>query len=169
MKKCKNAEELYNKYKYLLYDISNSILNNSKLSEAVVQQTIQTVIDNYKLFRTLDETRIINLSCIITRNLAYNLSGKQEKMIQSLISLKENEVEEVFVNDENMAKIKTAMNELPFIYRDVIILEIVYRLKIDEIAILLNNNEQIIKERSQLGRKILLVSLKGSDDSVTKG
>lgn len=159
---CEKIKCLYEKYKYLLYSEAYKILPKQHFVEEIVQEVFVKIIENIDSIEEIDSKRTKNFLCVICKNLAINLYNKKNK--EKFLNIEEliyneaedlNEFYEVVINNENVVMIKHAIQKLPDIYRDVLILEKIYGYSINEISKLLNLSEAVVRKRSQKARIIL--------------
>lgn len=152
----KKFEELYNKYKNLMFYVSFEILKDKGLAEDIVQQSFIKIIE---IFNTLDlenchKTR--NLFVLISKNLSINLyNSRKNKETVDLEDSHYNNLEDPvgaleYENIEN--EVEIAIRMLPDIYSDIIYFKYVLGYSNLEISKLLNITEGNIRQRIKRGK-----------------
>lgn len=151
-------ESLYLKYRNLMYQIANRILNDTYLAEDAVHQAFLNVIPHLSKM-SLDESdsaKTKGFIIVITRNAAIDIYRKKhdcvsiEKLGNSIYDTSPS-VEAHIEYLEAMRKI----NELPSKYKDVLLLKFVYGCDNKEIQSILKIKEATIWKRIQRARELL--------------
>ncbi len=166
---------LYEKYKKIMYRSAKYILKDSELAEDAVHQTFLRVVNNLHKIDIENDVKTKNFLVIICKNVAINMYNKNSEINDNITYLdfdsdKKNDIEfvktpklepcNVLITKENVTTIVKAIEELPEIYRDVIILERFYGYSLKEISELLKIPYGTIKKRSERAREKLKDSLK---------
>lgn len=156
-------ESLYNKYKFLLYKEAYNILHDKSLAEDMVKQTFIKIMDNIHKIKDIDSAETRNYLCIICRNLSINFYNKNKRISiydkDDMIDIKsrlEDDFNELIIDNENVELLKKAVNKLPVIYRDVLILEKIKDNTIEDIAKILDISIDAVRKRSQRARKLIM-------------
>ncbi len=170
--KSRKVEILYDKYKNLMYKEAYRILADAGLAEDAIHQSFIKIIRNLDKIDLKDESRTRNFLVIICRNTAIDIYKKRLYLNNNSDSINyeiDDEVDDNMINyvepskividRETVNKVAEAIENLPEIYRDVILLEKLYGYTKEEIADLLGVNYETIKKRSIRARKILLKAL----------
>ncbi len=167
---CKKVELLYNKYKFFMYNQAYSILNDNYLAEDAVHQSFIKIIRNISKIEEIDSVKTKNFLAVICRNVAIDLYNEKKKKfvsIENIEILEDRRLEfpnEIIISNENVRRIKKAINSLPIIYKDVLILERLYGYTEKEVAKLLDISVEAAYKRSIRARKILLKILERDEN-----
>ncbi|WP_100065994.1 RNA polymerase sigma factor [Miniphocaeibacter massiliensis] len=152
-------EELYNKYKNLMFHVSYDILKDRAMAEDVVQQAFLKIIDIFDEinFENCNKTR--NLFVLISKNLSLNIYRSRKNievtyLEDSIINnFKDSKVDFEYENIEN--EVEKAILSLPDIYSDIIYLKYVQGYSNSEIANLFNLKEGTVRQRLNRGKEKL--------------
>jgi len=162
------VEQLYEKYKYLLYNVANDILHDKYLSEDAIHQTFIKVINNLHKIDKINCLRTRSFLVIICRNVAINIYNKRtylNKQNDSIDGITEenedysNDLTEIIISEENVQRIVKAIKELKPIYQDVLLLNKIYGYSVDEIANMLEISREAVKKRITRAKSYLCNSL----------
>lgn len=166
-----NIEKLYNKHKTMMYKEAYRILKDNPLAEDAVHQSFVKIMKNHKNIDFKDGNKTRNLLLIIARNTAIDIYKSRLYLNQNSNSLdfelNENddapvdyvEPSKVVIDKETINIVVKAIENLPEIYRDVLLLEKVHGNTKEEIAELLNISYETTKKRSLRARKMLAEAL----------
>lgn len=165
---------LYEKYKKIMYISAKNILKDSGLAEDAVHQTILRIMNNLHKIDIEDDMKTKNFLVIICKNVAIDMYNKNAKIKENITyldfdcdkqdnfdTLKTPKLEpcDLLITKENVNAIVKAIENLPAIYRDVIILERFYGYSLKEIGELLKVPYGTVKKRSERAREKLRESL----------
>lgn len=162
---------LYETYKVCMYREANRILNDFHLAEDAVQQAFIKVIANLDKIEVKNVEKTRNFLIIICRNIAINMYNKRARLFANseYIDLYDENDSINFgtvscpstsvIEKETMHDVLESLEELPNIYKDLIILENLHNYSKKEIAKLLNLNYDTVKKRIERGRKLLTEKL----------
>lgn len=167
--KAKKIEELYIKYKVMMYRIAYSILNDKILSEDVVQQAFITIMINFDKFEYLTEGRAKGLLIIITKNACLNIL-KRRKIIDFVSfdhkieeSIYENQLEDIIITNECYSSLLKEISHLDKKYSSVLQLKFIYGYTNSEIAKLLKISNETVRVRIFRARRMMIKCLKSEE------
>lgn len=159
---------LYEEYRACMYKEAFRILKDAHLAEDAVQQAfikiLKTSLDKIDL---RDVVKTKNFLIIICRNVSFDMYNKRMHLMASsdiidfFVDNEECEIvgydcpSKALISKETFNYVMEILDELPSIYKDVMILEHFHNYSKKEIAKLLNVNYDTIKKRSERARKIL--------------
>lgn len=156
-------EELYRKYKTIMYNNAYRILKNSALAEDAVHNAFLAVIENSQKIYNMSCNERRNYLLIINRNTAYaiykkNMNEQDIDDYADSIASSDN-IELNFEVTENTDKIFKMFKSLDTKYSDVLVLKFFYDLSDAEIAKKLditveNARTRIFRGRNQLKKMI---------------
>ena len=150
------VEQLYQRYKRLLYKVANTILNDKYLSEDAVHQTFVRIINNLHKIGEINCPQTQTFLVIICRNVAISLYNKRTYLnnrndfIDEMAEENEDfsgNPSEIAISRENVERIVSAIKELKPIYQDVLLLNKVYGYSVDEIVGMLGSPRETVKKR----------------------
>jgi RNA polymerase sigma-70 factor (ECF subfamily) len=163
----KKIEELYSKHGKEMFAIAFRILKDKNSAEDVVQQSFLKIMDKLHRIDLSDQNKTKKLLMIIARNVAIDVynSRKNVSANTEYIEAVDAEDSELFkltkspcdelIEKENHTLIMKFINNLAPIYKDVVMLEMIYGYTRKEIAQLLNIKYDTVKKRSVRAHKIL--------------
>lgn len=157
--------KIYDTYERRLFAYSMSILHNTALSEEAVSETFLSLAKNFKKVHNLEPDEMIAYAVIINRNLCYDILKKENRQKSNIVpdEFIESKSDTYFnENFENML-VADAVEKLPEIYRDAIMLKYFYGFSVKEISRQLHLSVGGVKSRLETARKILRKELAPND------
>ena len=174
----RKIEELYSKHGKEMFAIAYRILKDENSAEDIVQQSFLKIMDKLDRVDLSDENKTKKFLMIIARNLAIDVYNSRKNLSSNTEYIEAVDIDDsdMFTAmkspcDELIAKehhtlIMKLIHELSPIYRDVIILEMIYGYNRKEIAHLLNVKYDTIKKRSERAHKTLEEALRKEEELV---
>lgn len=156
-------ETLYYTYRHTMLHIAMQILKDYQLAEDAVQEAFLRLVKNFSKIGEVNCPRTRLFVVVIVRNVAITMLANYEK--QAIIEIPDAPIPiEYSLEEDIFGKIAyegvlSAIQELPFIYRDVLYFQCVEEYKLVEISKLLGIELETVKKRAQRGRKKLLEKL----------
>lgn len=145
-------ERVYNKYRYLMLQIANKILQNHHDAEDVVHQAFIAVIENLEKIIEIDSPKTRSYIVIITERKAIDLLRK----IQKRQTLEFNEdISGVEIPFEMDNPIATAIAKLPAQYREVLLMRYHNGFSAKEIASILSMSDSGVRKLIARAKKAL--------------
>ncbi len=162
---------LYNRYSAVMFGAAYRILHDQQLAEDAVQQSFEKILENVKRMPDDDNsTRTKTFMAIVARNTARDILRKKTAVIhvpyedeQLSDTLLDHDPLELLLEQENLQKLHTAIDQLPDKYGDVLKLRFVYDLEYREIAMLLNIKVNNVRLRIFRGKELLRQQLEGGE------
>lgn len=147
----------YEKYRYLMYDIANSILNDSHLAEDAVQEAFLRVAKNFSKVDDIDSITTRNYYVVITRNVALTMVKKENYTVdENLIKTKlEKEVLEKHMENEKDLNIIKNVLKMDEKYKVPIYLYYVYGFSSNEISDLMGIKASTVRKQIERGKALL--------------
>jgi RNA polymerase sigma-70 factor (ECF subfamily) len=149
--------EVYDSLEQQLFVLSMHRLENTALAEEAVSETFLALAENFKKIYNLEPAEIKAYTVIINRNLCFDIL-KNEKKQSSVIAV-DKQIESISDNsfNENLENLIVAelVEQLPDIYRDVIMLKYFYNFKVNEISKQLHLSVGGVKSRLEMARNLL--------------
>ena len=151
------AEQIYLKYKNLLFVVANDILQNQYDAEDALQQTMIRVIDNIDKIKDINSKQTRNFLCIICRNISLNMFNKIKsanisEIEDDLPDLRE-DIEALILTKDMYIKLKEFIHTLDKKYQDVLFLKLNHNLSSEEIARILDIKPETVRKRLERSRK----------------
>ncbi len=161
----KLVTEIYENNKRMLYGTAFSILKNDADAEDAVQTVMLNVIKNLDSFRNCDEKATVSQLYTYVRNASINIYNKNkrksqyESTIESEDKLAGDNTEDKVLDASLASNIVNAVNSLPEIYRDVIMLVCIHGYSQEKAAEILEISNSALRKRLFTARKKLSVVL----------
>ena len=157
-------EELYLKYRQLMFYVANEILNDVQLSEDAVQEAFIRISKNMNKIDNDNQVRTKAFLVTVVRNVALTMLKKENHYYdfseyQDLIVDKQ-EVEKNVLDRMEVKVYISAITKLSEKYRDILYLHCVQEYTVSEISKLLQLSQEVVKKRIQRGRKKILKDIK---------
>ena len=155
------VEQLYEQYRFLMYNRAYLILHDSQLAEDAVSQSFEKIIRVLHRIEEVNSSRTKNFLVIICENTAKDIYQKRLKFnlcddfVEEEIAAVSEDPLDIYVDSESVKRIKRALKNLKPIYRDVILLKAAHNLTNEEIVKLLNIPQETVKKRLYRGKIIL--------------
>ncbi|MDD5923430.1 MAG: sigma-70 family RNA polymerase sigma factor [Clostridia bacterium] len=157
---------LYQMYKGKLFAIAYYYLHDKYDAEDALQITFEKIMKNMHLVGEPDSVQTRALLSVMVKNNSINILNKKKKTMfiddDSYIlqmSSKDN-VERQVEGDIIKQSVISAINELPSIYRDALMLKYINGFDITEIAQALDSNYHTMQKRLKRGKNILMENLR---------
>ena len=142
-------EDIYNRYKKMMFWIANQILKDERDIDEVVQDSFIKIIRNLDKIEKINSKKTKSFISIIVKNTAIDayrksLSNRVEVELEDNLIFPSDELEEV--EKEGLNDIEIAIMKLPEIYKEVFLLKYSHELENYEIAKLLDIKESTVRE-----------------------
>lgn len=163
-------EEIYYKYRKLMFVCAKEILNNNENAEDAVQEAFIKIARNIrKVPKTNNEIKTFVV--IVVKNTAIDIYRKEKRRnhtnwedVEYSYSI---DIEKTIEMKEKIEKIEAAIASLPEIYRVVFGLKFGMKYSNKDIARILEISETTLRQRIYKGRKLLneiMRKIEGSKD-----
>lgn len=153
-------EEIYIKYRKLMFKAAFEILGNVQDAEDAVQDAFIRVSENLDKLGDADCPQTRNYCVIITRNICFNKLRRSAPLeIPEDISSGD-DVEETFFSEIGVELLERALKRLSTNYRDILYLTVYEELSLHKAAELLGITYENAKSRVKRARKKLAEILK---------
>ena len=155
--------ELFLTHGKLMKSTAKAILQNDSLAdEAVGDAFVKLITYLQKLkIEEIDSHKTKNLMVIISKNAAYNILQNENKhKYEDFDEVNELKIIPTQYNDNiedllSVSAVKSAVEQMPERYRDIILLKVYHDLSDKEIAIHLNISHNAVRKRLQRARVLL--------------
>ena len=140
-------EELYYRYRNLMYYIAYQVLHQDRDSEDAVQEAFFRIAKNMDKVKDIASTETKNFVAIITKREAMKIYDKKKK--RDLTNIKKH-------NSENLVnEVKNAIEQLPYKFSSLLTLKYVLGYSGKEIAEITGLTETNVRQQLMCGRKKL--------------
>lgn len=148
-------EELYLKYRKQMKKIAFKILGDDGLAEDAVHNAFLKIISNFDKFKEIDCQETKNLIVIIIRSVSIDIYRKRNREFEKTDILDKEISTETDFSAVQVETVLKAIEALPEIYSDILLLKIEYDYKDKEIAEILGTNVNTVSKRLERARKQL--------------
>ncbi len=152
-------ETVYKKYVKLLYHVAKNTLKDEQLVEDAVCSTFIRIAKNMHMIQEAISDKTMHLLLVIEKRIMIDISRKKYGKNVSKISLEEVGELSVEIDIDESSNIINALSELPYPYKDVLVLKYAYGYQNKEIACFLDLSISNIEKIITRGRKKLKVIL----------
>jgi len=165
------AEEIYAKYRGLVYHVTTKVLHDSYLVEDAVSETFIRVIKNIHKLNTINESERRSYIAVIARNEAITIYNKvkkhdeiatAEEWLEGIVD-ESATVEGTIVNNESYEEVVKLVYELPETLKEVLILHYFQEFSLKEISEILSVDYEAIKKRFQRAKQSVRRSLEQAE------
>lgn len=155
-------QELFNNNASKMYNIAFSILKNPANAEDAVQDAFLSLCDNADRYKKLTASELDGLCVIITKNKCLDQIKKMKW--NSPVDIEEirfppqetsQAPDEYIIKKEGSDNIRRIINQLPEIYREIIVLKFYYEFRTKEIAHLLGLPVKTVDTRLYRAKKLV--------------
>ena len=169
MNKKDMLEQLYHQYKYLMFRVSFSILNDSSLAEDAIHAAFLKLFNKSFVIDDINSKKTKAFMIIVVRNVAIDIYNKVNKQNNKCLDSDTMDIADsspmpigFIINQDSIDLIKNKLREMDSKYADVIVLKYFYDYSYAEISSLLSISEQTVRVRMHRAKKILASQLNGS-------
>ena len=148
-------EEMYLKYRKQMKKIAFKILGGDGLAEDAVHNAFLKIISNFDKFKEIDCQETKNLIVIIIRSVSIDIYRKRNREFEKTDILDKEISTETDFSAVKVETVLKAIEALPKIYSDILLLKIEYDYKDKEIAEILGTNVNTVSKRLERARKQL--------------
>lgn len=148
-------EEMYLKYRKQMKKIAFKILGDDGLAEDAVHNAFLKMISNFDKFKEIDCQETKNLIVIIIRSVSIDIYRKRNREFEKTDILDKEISTETDFSAVKVETVLKAIEALPKIYSDILLLKIEYDYKDKEIAEILGTNVNTVSKRLERARKQL--------------
>lgn len=148
-------EILYKKYVKLLYHVAKNTLKNEQLVEDAVCATFIRIAKNMHMIQEPISDKTMHLLLVIEKRIMLDISRKKYGKNVAKISLEEVSNLSVEIDMDENSNIIKALSNLPYPYKDVLVLKYAYGYNNKEIACFLDLSFSNVEKISARGKKKL--------------
>lgn len=148
-------EELYLKYRRQMKIIAFKILGDEGLAEDAVHNAFLKIISVFDKFNEIDCQKTKNLIVIIIRSVSIDMYRKRNREFEKTDILDKELPTETDFSAVQVEAVLKAIETLPKIYSDILLLKSEYDYKDKEIAGVLGTNFNTVSKRLERARKQL--------------
>lgn len=159
-------EDVYFKYRNLMYYVAYNILKDRQDAEDAVQTAFIRIANNIKQINEKNRHKTKAFVVIVTERIAINMYNKQKRTnhvpyddVSYNISNEET-LEDMVIDNMHYNEVLSRIAKLPIKYSEALTLKYVYELSGKEIAEIVNISHGAVRKRIQRGLDILKVGIK---------
>ena len=154
-------EKIFYMYRYQMFFVANKILNDEHEAEDAVQNAFMGIAQNIKSLPTDDKRVVRAYTLTAAKNAALNLLPQKQRRDMQLdideVDIADDEdVFERVAASEDMETISRAIEKLPDIYGDVLLLHCVCGLGVEQTALMLGRKKATVKKQITRARKLVV-------------
>lgn len=153
-------EELYHRYRGLMYHCAEALLHDSHLAEDAVNIAFMQIARNMDCVGEVDSNRTKRLLITIVERKAMTLYTRQNREYQRTVTMEEVEDMAVEFDSEEQTLLEEAILKLPLEYQQVILLKYSQEYSSKEIATMLDYSVSKVDQILSRGRRQLRNLLK---------
>ncbi len=152
-------ENIYYKYRNVLFGLAIKILSNRADAEDVLQETFIKVAKNINSIRDIDDKETNSYLAVILKNTAYDFLRKKSKCnevdIDSIKEIPRDDFIESMAGNIQYEKIVNIIKNIPSPYAEVLYLHFVRDYSVNTTAHLLDRKSETVKMQLVRGKRIL--------------
>lgn len=147
-------EQIYQKYKGLMFYVANKILHNEHDAEDAIHQAFIKIAENMKKIDEVDCPKTKGLVVTIVENKAIDLYRKKKKQSKMELFEEVSGMQVPYSGDDGLVK---CILKLDARYREIILLKYYYGYNLREIAKILGISESNANKLNQRAKKKLML------------
>lgn len=152
-------EQIYQKYRVLMYRVAYNVLNNRQDTEDAIQDAFVKIYDHIEDIGEVDSPRTRSYLMVVTRNVSLNVlrSRKHDSGadLDELDIAADSSMEDDVISQMSVEAIEDALRALPENYRDILYLTVFKEYDLHSAAELLGITYENAKQRLARARKKL--------------
>ena len=163
--------EIYYRYKDMMFYKAMSILHNPSIAEEAVQESFLKIAINISKISAANCSKTAAFIVIIIRNTAINML-KSEHLGETVPIDEVDEIVDIstdlltsLITREGYEKLITELKKLDKIYSDILMLKLVYGYNTDDISEMLKIPKRTVESRVYRGKKLLIKRLEVENDN----
>lgn len=153
-------EEIYIKYRRLMFKAAYEILGNVQEAEDAVQDAFVKLSNNLEKTGEVDCPQTRNFCVIITRNICFNKLRRNVPLEITEELPSDDDIEEKLLSDMGVEALERALEKLGTNYRDILYLTVYEEMSLHQAAELLGITYENAKSRVKRARNKLAELLK---------
>lgn len=163
------TERLYHLYRAGMYKAAYGILHEKHLAEDAVHESFIRILKNLHKINEIDCPQTRSFVVIICRNVAKNMLRERlylnnsEDLCEELSDGGAQNPEGIVLSRETLAEMEKAIEELPEIYRDTLLMKRAHGMSNEEIAEAFGITAEAVKKRLTRARQMVMEKLRRED------
>lgn len=157
---------IYEKYHQQMFNVAMILMGNVYDAEEAVQSALFAIARCVDGLDTSDESLVEIYVLKAVRNTCYNMTKKmgRQPVIVSVDNVGqeyiETDVAETVCSNEAYQRLVEVIKSMPYAYRDVLVLSLVFEQSVKQTAIIMSRPERTVRSQLKRGRQILIKVLK---------
>lgn len=155
-------EDLYIKYRQMMYAVAYRILNNSEDAEDAVHQSFLAIANHFKKIQQIPSQELKAYLVIVSKNKAINIYNKNKERAKKSTVMDEAHSVAVDINylgSFEKEELVRAIKKLPQIYKDIVYLYYLEEFSAKEIAQILDITPETVWKRAERVKGMLKENL----------
>ena len=155
--------QVYAKYHTMLLGYAYKITNDETLAEDAVSEAFLRLAKSFYNIHNFDVAGIASYTVIIVRNVCFDLMKDEETNLSYIDDLPNDDSNDFFDEAVNNKILASAVNDLPDIYWDVILLHYYYGMSVNDVSKELSISFSCAKKRLSTALMLLRKGLKDDE------
>lgn len=156
-------KQVYDTYRTMLLGYAYKITNDVSLAEDAVSEAFLRLAKSFYKIHNFDVAGIASYTVIIVRNVCFDLMKDEETNLSYIDDLPNDDSNDFFDEAVNNKILASAVNDLPDIYRDVILLHYYYGMSVNDVSKELSISFSCAKKRLSTALMLLRKGLKDDE------
>ena len=151
-------EKLYHRYKKMMIRAAYDILGEVSLAEDATHEAFIRIANNMHKVGEVESARTRKFIMVIVQNVARTIRKNERKYVEmdeTIEAASNEDVELEILKKLSLESVVSLLDELPIIYKEIVILYWLEDYSVAEVAKFLNVSPNTIKKRISRGRKII--------------
>lgn len=155
--------QVYNTYRTMLLGYAYKITHNVSFAEDAVSEAFLRLAKSFYKIHNFDVAGIASYTVIIVRNVCFDMMKDEEVQVSYIDDIPNDDSNDFFDEAVNNKILASAVNDLPDIYRDVILLHYYYGMSINDVSEELSISFSCAKKRLSTALMLLRKGLRGNE------
>ena len=147
--------KVYKTYHTKLFALAHSILKAKSLAEDAVSESFLKLAKNFQKVNKFEVSQIAAYTVIIVKNQCYDMLKSEEDNLSYSEEISNSDADRIIEEEANKRDLYWAINSLPDIYKDAIILRYYFNLSISDVSDQLGISYSGAKKRIAIALKML--------------
>ena len=156
-------KQVYDTYRTMLLGYAYKITNDVSLAEDAVSEAFLRLAKSFYKIHNFDVAGIASYTVIIVRNVCFDLMKDEETNLSYIDDLPNDDSNDFFDEAVNNKILASAVNDLPDIYWDVILLHYYYGMSVNDVSKELSISFSCAKKRLSTALMLLRKGLKDDE------
>ena len=156
-------KQVYDTYRTMLLGYAYKITNDVSLAEDAVSEAFLRLAKSFYKIHNFDVAGIASYTVIIVRNVCFDMMKAEEAQLSYIDDIPNDDSNDFFDEAVNNKMLASAVNDLPDIYRDIILLHYYYGMSVNDVSKELSISFSCAKKRLSTALMLLRKGLKDNE------